>query len=53
MSGFALLDPEHVQRGVARLAADLRSGRWEARHGALRQRESLDLGYRLIVAEHG
>jgi SAM-dependent methyltransferase len=53
MSGFALLDPEHVRRGVARLADDLRSGRWEARHGALRQRESLDLGYRLIVAERG
>ena len=51
MSGFALLDPERVQHGVARLADDLRSGRWDARHGALRQRESLDLGYRLIVAE--
>jgi SAM-dependent methyltransferase len=51
MSGFALLDPEHVRRGVARLSDDLASGRWEARYGALRQRESLDLGYRLIVAD--
>jgi hypothetical protein len=53
ISGFTLLDPEHVRRGVARLAEDLRSGRWEARHAALRERESLDLGYRLIVAERG
>jgi hypothetical protein len=37
--------------GLARLADDLRSGRWEARHGALRECESLDLGYRLVVAE--
>ena len=53
MSGFVLLDPDRVRRGVARLAEDLASGRWEARHGALRQRESLDLGYRLLIAEHG
>ena len=53
ISAFAQLDPEHVRRGVKRLADDLRSGRWEAQHGALRQRESLDLGYRLIVAELG
>jgi hypothetical protein len=36
---------------VARLADDLRSGRWQARHAALRERETLDLGYRLVVAE--
>lgn len=53
ISGFALVDPESVQRGVARLAGDLRSGRWDARHGALRRQGTLDLGYRLIVAEHG
>jgi SAM-dependent methyltransferase len=53
ISGFSLLDPEHVRRGIARLTKDLRSGRWEARHGALRERESLDLGYRLVVAERG
>jgi SAM-dependent methyltransferase len=53
MSGFSLLDPEHVRRGLARLTEDLKSGRWEARHAALRERESLDLGYRLVVAERG
>ena len=53
ISAFALLDPETVERGVARLTDDLASGRWETRHGSLRQRESLDVGYRLIVAERG
>jgi SAM-dependent methyltransferase len=51
MSGFAQLEPGRLRGGLARLADDLRSGRWEARHGALRERESLDLGYRLVVAE--
>ena len=53
ISHFMLLDPLIVRRGVARLAADLESGRWESRHGNLRARESLDLGYRLVVAEFG
>lgn len=51
ISGFTLLDPGIVRRGVGRLAHDLESGGWEGRHGALRARESLDLGYRLVVAE--
>ena len=51
ISGFAQLDPERVRRGVSRLADDLASGRWESRHGGLRHRESLDVGYCLIVAE--
>jgi SAM-dependent methyltransferase len=53
ISGFSLLDPEHVRRGIVRLTEDLRTGRWAARHAALRERESLDLGYRLVVAERG
>ena len=53
ISAFAQLAPEHARRGLARLADDLRSGRWEARHGALRERDSLDVGYRLVVAELG
>jgi SAM-dependent methyltransferase len=36
---------------LARLAADLADGTWERRHGHLRARERLDLGYRLVVAE--
>jgi SAM-dependent methyltransferase len=51
ISVFSQMAPEHTHLGLARLADDLRSGRWEARHGALRERESLDVGYRLVVAE--
>jgi SAM-dependent methyltransferase len=36
--------------GLARLAADLESGEWEARFGHLRGVEEVDLGYRLVVA---
>ena len=53
MSGFVLLPGEEVERGVARLGADIRSGAWERRHGSLREREALDLGYRVVVADAG
>ncbi len=49
ISGFAKL--RDVEPGLARLRADLASGAWERRYGALRAREQLDLGYRLVVAE--
>lgn len=51
MSGFVLLPDHEEEAGLARLEADIRSGAWERRHGALREREALDLGYRLVVAE--
>ncbi|WP_438022608.1 class I SAM-dependent methyltransferase [Sorangium sp. So ce233] len=38
-----------VDSGLHRLAADLESGRWHARHGHLAERDSMDLGYRLVV----
>jgi SAM-dependent methyltransferase len=34
---------------LARLANDLSSGAWEAGYGHLRDEESLDLGYRLVI----
>ncbi len=37
--------------GLNALEADLRSGAWERQHGAVLSRDSLDLGYRLVVAE--
>lgn len=49
MSGFAQLPAGAADRGLARLAEDLRSGRWHARHGDLRGRTSADLGYRLVI----
>jgi SAM-dependent methyltransferase len=50
MSCCASLDPDIVRRGVDRLRADLESGRWDAKHGALRELDELDVGYRLVVA---
>ena len=40
MSGIALLPSSVVEAAVDRLAADLRSGRWEARFGHLRREDS-------------
>ena len=48
MSSFARLDPEP---GLARLDADLSSGRWHERNGHLWALETLDLGYRIAVCE--
>jgi len=49
-SGLALADPAVIARGVAALAADLERGAWQERHGDLLAMESIDLGYRLVVA---
>ncbi|HWG75137.1 MAG TPA: methyltransferase domain-containing protein [Acidimicrobiales bacterium] len=50
ISSLLQLDPDQVRPGVARLAADLESGRWQRRYGHLLELDSLDLGYHLIVA---
>ena len=49
MSSFAAIGD--VSTALARLAADLASGEWTARYGSLLDRQSLDLGYRHVVAE--
>ena len=49
ISVFSMI--EGLDAGVARLRADLASGAWRARHGALLDRAQLDLGYRLIVGD--
>jgi SAM-dependent methyltransferase len=48
ISSFAL---PGAQAGLGRLAADLESGAWQARHGHLLAADALDLGYRLVVAQ--
>ena len=40
-----------TEEGLARLEADLVSGDWDDRYSALRECTSLDVGYRLIIAE--
>jgi hypothetical protein len=48
------MEPELVERGLAELEADLKSGRWDERHGHLREETAeLELGLRLLVAELG
>jgi SAM-dependent methyltransferase len=50
MSTFARIDAEP---GLAKLRADLSSGRWAERNGHLLALEALDLGYRLVCCEIG
>jgi SAM-dependent methyltransferase len=50
MSLFTQTDKAMVEAGLARLAADLRSGRWQREHAGLLELAQLDLGYRLITA---
>jgi hypothetical protein len=38
--------------GLDRLAADLRSGRWQQRHSELLDQHALDVGYRLLVSDY-
>jgi SAM-dependent methyltransferase len=49
-SGTALAHPETTALGIARLEADLASGAWHERHADLAALESIDMGYRLLVA---
>jgi SAM-dependent methyltransferase len=52
ISVFHLLPADEVEQAVARLRADLDSGAWERRHADLLERDELDLGFRVIVAEY-
>ncbi len=49
-SGTALAHPETTALGIARLEADLACGAWHERHADLMERDSIDMGYRLLVA---
>jgi SAM-dependent methyltransferase len=48
---WQLLEPEVEERIVARLAADLESGRWDEEHGALREQDSYEGALRLVISE--
>ena len=50
ISAFALSEVEHYREGLDRLDADLRSGAWHRRYGDVLDADSVDLGYRLVVA---
>lgn len=50
MSGVAALPETVVGPAMARLAADLRTGEWQRRHGGLLSQKTQDVGYRLVIA---
>ncbi|HEX7058723.1 MAG TPA: methyltransferase domain-containing protein [Solirubrobacterales bacterium] len=50
-SMWALLEPGVEERMVARLASALESGAWDAEHGHLRDRQSVDGSLRLVISE--
>jgi SAM-dependent methyltransferase len=50
-SGLASLPAAIIGRGLQRLADDLKTGRWRARHAQLLDLDTLDVGYRLVVDE--
>jgi len=41
-----------VEPGLSSLRSDLADGTWLRRHGHLLERDALDLGYRLVIAQH-
>ncbi|MGV9244517.1 class I SAM-dependent methyltransferase [Streptomyces sp. NPDC003710] len=49
-STFAQLPPSVVAAAIARLRDDLGSGTWHDRHADLLGEESMDFGYRLLIA---
>ncbi|CAL9279827.1 hypothetical protein [Streptomyces sp. SudanB52_2052] len=51
ISLFAQTSDDVIQPGLTRLADDLSSGRWHRRHADLLDRDTLDVGYRLLVAD--
>ena len=51
ISGFSFVTEAQLAPGLARLEADLASGAWHERYRDLLARDSIDLGYRLIVAD--
>ena len=56
ISSFARQEPNdaaETNEGLARLRADLASGAWADRYGAIASGETLDVGYRVVVARLG
>lgn len=52
ISMLAYAQPGSLAAGLDRLAADLRSGRWQQRHSELLDQHVLDVGYRLLVSDY-
>lgn len=50
ISFFPMVSDDVIEDGLARLRADLDSGRWHERNGHLLSASEMDWGYRLLVA---
>ena len=50
ISTFAMIDEREREAGLRRLAHDVESRAWTARHQSLQSLDALDVGYRLIAA---
>lgn len=50
ISGIARLPRAYVAAAMDRLAADVATGRWYERHGALAALPEIDAGYRIVIA---
>lgn len=53
ISMLAYADEGALADGLGRLAADLRSRRWQRRHAELLEQQQLDAGYRLLISDCG
>lgn len=52
-SSWHQIQQDEIEHGLAKLKADLESGRWDERNGHLRETPQLDVGLRLVTAELG
>jgi SAM-dependent methyltransferase len=50
-SSWHQMPQNEIDEGLAKLEADLESGRWDERNGNLRSQPELDVGLRLVTAE--
>jgi hypothetical protein len=51
ISGIARLPDDVVASGISRLRADIASGRWATDHSDILCLDSIDAGFRLVIAE--
>ena len=51
ISVFRLMPPDQVDTAIERLRADLESGEWARRNADILERDAMDYGYRVLIAE--